>query len=355
MCREVPVFAASPMLTSIEIAGLRGIKGAKIAGLGPVTMLVGSNGSGKSSILEALGLLCAGSDVEAAFSAVSRREWVGLAGTAYWFDKQGCRVEGTRDTGSTLLTTVMFGPPRADIFQIALQKGARGELLGFLAGSGSAQGVVDEDGRLVERVAAHRALPFALEVAQVDRPAGARHRFGADRFSSGLRHALGRIKLTPWYDDLITYLQVIRPTLSSIESIAVGDRDEPHMFEKYPRVGYPIAYSGDGFRRALLLASAFAEAKGGVVAIDEPEAFAHPRLFSSVAKLIRRCRADGTEVFLATHSLEFVQVVLSEFSDEPGQCAVVGLRNDRGSIDPVVVGGADAHRRIIEMGDDLRL
>lgn len=219
--------------------------------------------------------------------------------------------------------------------------------------------VINADGRVVGTSQASKpAMPFALQSASVDRPAGALHRFGEARFSSALRDGLTTIKLSPWYDELFSYLQVLRPTLSSIESIAVGDRDEPHVFErdaKRGRVGYPLAYAGDGFRRSLLLAGAFARAKGGVAAIDEPEAFAHPGKFAPLTGLIRRAVGDGTQVVLATHSLEFVAATLQAFEEQPDNVAVVGLRMESGELDPLVIAGPDAHQRVLEFGHDLRL
>jgi hypothetical protein len=215
------------------------------------------------------------------------------------------------------------------------------------------------DGRIFPRLPPPKPfLPFALQNAFVDRPAGATRRLADPRFSSAHRDALTAIKLSPWYDELFSYLQVLRPTLTSIESIAVGDRDEPHIVERDPkqgRVGYPLAYAGDGFRRSLLLAGTFARAKGGVAAVDEPEAFAHPGMFGPLTGLIRRAVADGTQVVMATHSLEFVAAALQAFEDQPEKAAVVGLRMESGVLDPLLVTGPDAHRRVIEFGHDLRL
>jgi AAA15 family ATPase/GTPase len=153
----------------------------------------------------------------------------------------------------------------------------------------------------------------------------------------------------------MSYLKEIRPSIDSVESLAVGERDEPHVIEKNPRRGYPLAYAGDGFRRMLKLAAAFARTKGGVVAIDEPEAFAHPGLYRSLAKLLKRANGDGTQTFLATHSLEFTQAVLHEFDQSQNDVAVVGLSNDHGTIDSVVITGPNAYRRVVELGHDLRL
>ncbi len=188
-----------------------------------------------------------------------------------------------------------------------------------------------------------------------DRPAGARHRFAAPRSSSALRDALTAIKLTPWYDEFVRYLRELRPRLDSIESIAVGDRDEPFMFDREPRVAYPVAYAGDGFRRALLLAAALAQAKGGVAALDEPEAFAHPKMLPALTRLFQRALGDGTQILVATYNLEFVAAVLGGLDGQSESAAVVGLSFRDGAPSPVVIAGPEAQRRVVELGDDLRL
>jgi AAA15 family ATPase/GTPase len=73
------------VLESIKIEGLRGIVEADIEGFAPVTFFVGSNGSGKSTVLEAIGVACAGDDAVSAFHALSAREWLGLKTFEYLF------------------------------------------------------------------------------------------------------------------------------------------------------------------------------------------------------------------------------------------------------------------------------
>jgi len=175
------------------------------------------------------------------------------------------------------------------------------------------------------------------------------------RYSSSLRDALSEIKLSPWYDDFFEYLKLLRPSLLSIENIAVGDRDEPFMFEGPPRKGYPVAFAGDGFRRVLLVAATMAKAKGGVAALDEPEAFAHPKMFGVLCQLIHRAIDEGTQVMIATHSLEFVRAALCEFGEATDKACVVGLTMEQGVLDPLVVSGPDAFQRVVEWKDDLRL
>ena len=353
------------MITSIEIQGLRGIREGRIEGLAPLTILVGPNGCGKSTVLEAIGVASAGLSMGELFHALASREWLGLAGLRYWFADGAARVStrfsmsvGNAPAGALHKTSINIGeigvgsPPGVD------ERGPIVSLSATLDDMGS-RAWINADGLIFVMDGTPKApLPFVMQSAFVDRPAGATNRLSDPHFSSALRDALTTIKLSPWYDELFSYLQILRPTLTSIESIAVGDRDEPHTFERDPkqgRVGYPLAYAGDGFRRSLLLAGTFARAKGGVAAIDEPEAFAHPGMFTPLTSLIRRAVADGTQVVLSTHSLEFVAAALQAFEDQPEKAAVVGLRMESGVLDPLVVSDPDAHRRVLEFGHDLRL
>src|SRR5687768_7982718 len=82
------------MLTSLSIKGLRGLANASLDGLAPVTVLVGPNGSGKTTILEACGVVAAGSNVAEAWGAVMRREWLGVEGIRYIVPVGGARVSG---------------------------------------------------------------------------------------------------------------------------------------------------------------------------------------------------------------------------------------------------------------------
>jgi energy-coupling factor transporter ATP-binding protein EcfA2 len=346
------------MLTRIQIDGLRGISDADIDGLAPVTLLVGPNGCGKSTVLEAIGVACAGRSAADAFLALAQREWLGLDGIQFWFmgPERTASVAIWENSDAPVAQTAVGATTTLDmdLANAARMNGEQGELRALTLAR-PFEALINKDGAITGAISGDAFRPFTLETAFVDRPAGASRRYAQETFSSAHREALSKVKLTPYYDDFIAYLREIRPNIDSIESLAVGDRDEPHVIEKDPRHGYPLAYAGDGFRRMLKLAAAFARTKGGVVAIDEPEAFAHPGLYGSLAKLLRRANGDGTQVFMATHSLEFIKAVLCEFEKDPEVVAVVGLSNDRGHLDPVVITGPNAYRRVVDLGHDLRL
>jgi hypothetical protein len=294
-----------------------------------------------------MGVACAGGSAAAAFEALAKREWLGVDGIRFWFDEHPGEhvIANWSERSENRQVRVRLNHSSPGIFYVATPQ------------TGGDQALIDDDG-YARASGSLPFCPFQLRNAPVDRPIGARHRFLSEsRFSSALRDALGVIKLNPLYDDWVKYIRGIRPELATVESIPVGDRDEPFMTVNEPsgRKVYPLAYAGDGFLRSLPFAADLAKAKGGVAAMDEPEAFAHPRMFSSIIKLIESAVKDGTQVVFATHSLEFVREVLTAFESDTKQTAVIGLRMEDGVLDPVVIEGPDAYRRVVEMGDDLRL
>jgi energy-coupling factor transporter ATP-binding protein EcfA2 len=346
------------MLTELQIDGLRGIERAHIKGLRSLTVFIGPNGCGKTTVLEACGAICAGENGAALFRALAGREWLGLAGMNLWFRRnasagvaaqfdaplrgqESWRAAGLRLSvqGATLLSAFAFARALAEVPR----------------GGWSALARVGDDGNVLEHTEGAVLAPFTLSLPHPSRAAGAKTKLDRPQYSSELRDALSEIKLTSAYDDWFEYMRELRPSLLSIESIAVGERDEPFMFEGPPRVGYPVAFAGDGFRRSLLLNANIARAKGGIAAIDEPEAFAHPRLHRALARVFRKAVEGGTQLLLATHSLEFLGTLLQAFEGNLDDVAVVGLNLENGALSSTVFAGPQAYERIVELGDDLRL
>lgn len=64
--------------TQIEINGFRGLRSLNLEGLGRINVLVGNNNSGKTSVLEALSILCQPQNPDEWLSMVRRRDFGGL-------------------------------------------------------------------------------------------------------------------------------------------------------------------------------------------------------------------------------------------------------------------------------------
>src|SRR5436190_23050518 len=85
------------MLTTLTIQRLRGLTNASLEGLAPVTVLVGPNGSGKTTVLEACGVVAAGSSPLDAWHAILHREWLGPEGLRFIVSAKGAVVSGLID------------------------------------------------------------------------------------------------------------------------------------------------------------------------------------------------------------------------------------------------------------------
>jgi energy-coupling factor transporter ATP-binding protein EcfA2 len=347
------------MIKSLSIEGLRGIVQGTVEGLAPVTFLVGPNGCGKTTVLEAAALACAYPNPVAIFAALAGREWLGVAG-AEKVVNDTTEVRATLQPGATAASEDVVGIVVRPRFQrtsaTRLRVTCEGETERFdgrVFGSGVALAVIQEDGGIHADPEALFTIPFHRLVRMTETPARVVH--DASKGGSGLRTALGVLKQSPAYDTLINALRVLRPSILSIELMPMGDINEPWIFEGPPRQGYPVAYAGDGFARAVLFASVLARAQGGVATIDEPEAYAHPRMFSALASLLKPTVAAGTQVIFATHSLEFIETVVRIFEDTPEAISVIGLRLEDGVLESFPERGKEAYRRIVTLKDDLRL
>src|SRR5437016_9270450 len=83
------------MIEKLEIENYRGIAHGEISGLAPLTILVGPNSSGKSTILEALLLAASPGSSDALARAAMHRGWVGAATTGAMLPKQTAKFRVT--------------------------------------------------------------------------------------------------------------------------------------------------------------------------------------------------------------------------------------------------------------------
>lgn len=72
----------------------------------------------------------------------------------------------------------------------------------------------------------------------------------------------------------------------------------------------PVYVAGDGFKRLLEIAANVCSVKDGVVLIEEPECFQHPRYLKELVAILRDSVASGNQVILSTHSIELIDQLL---------------------------------------------
>jgi hypothetical protein len=137
----------------------------------------------------------------------------------------------------------------------------------------------------------------------------------AVRSSGALEDAYTRIDEAGQLPKVVTALARAMSGLTDLRILKVGEGFLLHTFcANGPPV--PAYLAGDGFKRFLALASAALNAHKGVVLLEEPESFQHPRYLEELARLLHLAAKDGTQVILSTHSIELIDLLLDAAEGE---------------------------------------
>lgn len=352
--RTMPTYS----LDAVTINGFRGLRHLNLEGLGRVTVLVGENNSGKTSVLEAMSILCNPLQPSEWLSLVRRRDFGGLDET---------RVQSIRwcfhQTGQLATPDAMFEATcemtcRGQFPLRRLQVEYR-DVLGDLADP--------EIERLSARLQRLRIREPDIDVPQPMRGSELIHTADFDElFRTDRRKrlvvweedpivrrpierrgisALSNETLTP-YSYQVNRLQVrsysesnlaqrgealelVRQFDQDVESIEVASfrGARPSLYVVHRRLGpAPLSVFGDALRRVVLLATTVATLKNGLLFIDEAETGVHvsalPRVFKWLTEAAAR---NDVQVVATTHSLEAVDALLAGVEGKGGQLVAFHL------------------------------
>ena len=328
------------MYTTLNIAGYRGLNPFHIEGLGRINLLVGRNNSGKTSILECVELVrTAGSPT--VFSSIVR--WRGEWG--YPDERRFPSINVTHlfpnhklDSGISIEAT---GGNVADSRRwrnkISVRVRRRSE---------------KEVEELPFDLLLDEEEQFLLEVFSTN----PKRRYGAGVTNEGLtalhRRPVRReinaekpvcfirtdgmtaqdavrlfdeLVLTENEEHVTEALRIIDPSLERIAAVSnaegVRSRVGPGgLFVKLKGVGdrVPIGSAGDGMWRMLGLAVALANAKGGVLLVDEIDTGLHYSVMKQMWRMVtERASALKVQVFATTHSRDCYESLAAMLQSGP--------------------------------------
>ncbi|MBN1346558.1 MAG: AAA family ATPase [Phycisphaerae bacterium] len=323
------------MIRSIEIKRFRGIRSGRLDDLPALTVLVGPNGAGKSTVLEAAIL---GSHpeqqraVQILKEGVDRR--VALARPARWFIWRGADDECAKvciglDDGQEVVTEVLVDkqgrlqvkrPPSGD-------EGTAGRKAVGRApdGGGSLNGLPNI--RFVE-----------AGIAQVSAPI---HELYTSVVEQGRR------------EEAVAIVSSVLLGCRGIEILT--DQGKPVVHLVFKDHSVPAALTGDGVLMTLRLVLELASCPKGVVLLEEPEVHQHPKAIHQSAKAIWAAVRRGIQVIATTHSLEFIDALIGEGSeDDLGKLAVYRITLDDGVLKSSRLSGQDVKFARTEIEEDLR-
>lgn len=342
-------------LDSVRIDGFRGLRNLSLDDLGPLNILVGENNSGKTSVLEALSILCNPFHPYEWLAMVRRRDFGGLDETRIqslrWCFRQSGQLADPEFmfVGRCDLACTGAFPLRhltAEYKDVVREPTAEEvERINRLRGLARAPLEMEEEWRGAELT--HTVEAGTSTTKSTSIPSGANSSIESivvqlweqDPIAGRpyRPHKKGNLPtetLTP-YSYQLNRLQVRSQSFASLAESRDGRRNvlelvsefdsnildikilslrgrTPAIYLLHKTLGpAPLSIFGDALRRAVLLASTIHMLKGGgVLLIDELETGIHVSALEGVfAWLAKAARDFNVQVIATTHSLEALDAI----------------------------------------------
>jgi len=309
-------------LTSIGIVGFRGIASGTLEKLTPLTILVGPNGCGKTTILEALQLGTSRLPQEVLQQCIADRG----GREARWLihnTEHRAIIEVRTSKSTPIVTILQQSPANANQLQI----------------------VTEYQGRSLnsQRDPSIEILPAALVDAQVTKSSN--NTYLQNLYTKAVE--LGRRSFA---QEIVT---TVIPGARGIEILT--EFSNPIIHIVFDDGSVPLSLVGDGIQRVLRIALELASRQSGTVLLEEPEVFQHPRSIRQTAKILRLSTRRGMQVILSTHSIELIDAILDEADPiDLEQLSIYRLRLEKGQLHTSRLDGNDAKFARKQIEDDLR-
>jgi energy-coupling factor transporter ATP-binding protein EcfA2 len=340
---------------SVTIDGFRGLRNFRLDDVGQINLLVGPNNSGKTSVLEALSILCNAFEPFEWVSMVRRRDFGRLDETRiqslrWCFPQSGQPIDPDQPFEGEC-TMSCEGLPLVHALRVNYQeivgdpdpqeteRRKRGLIAeGNEEQNGDTEGIKLRRGARITHSITQKfhntpsdLIPIAAEVwednpvyvglkrpyvtpLQSDTLTPYSYQINRVQVSSQSRHVFG--------EDGAMVLELVRQFDPDVRGVVIASfrGNRPAIYLDHKRLGpAPLSVFGDGLRRAVLLASTLLTLRGGgILLIDEIETGIHVSALQRVfAWLTESARNLRVRIFATTHSLEAVDAIVSAGSDGP--------------------------------------
>lgn len=339
-------------LETLTIHRFRGLRDLQLPDLGDVNVLVGSNNSGKTTVLEAISTHCRPLDALEWLATAARRhvnlpKALSLEALKWLFpqangpDEEVFRGE-TRVTGSGSYDVRESRASYSEFLSVDTVPEEDGFLPGFgererLGADLELNTTFVDSGTLFrnsssqsrsntvrlwqdERFTTHeRTLEPFLPVATIT---------PISHWTEGKQiRRLTEATLLGMKHEVLDALQMFDPDIQDLELLSKRGAIAT-LYIQHERVGLaPVSTFGDGIRRALVIAVTIPMVAGGVLLIDEVETSTHKTVLRSFLKwLIMICIEHQVQLIATTHSLEALDAVLGPKGENVDQVVAYRLQ-----------------------------
>lgn len=336
----------NPIFKEVTISSYRGLQDISLTDLKQANILVGNNNSGKTSILEAISILCSPLD-PFTWMEVSQRRTSGLSRLVRYIRPDLESIEwmfpsfyNTQTSESKKNISISAESSQLNyrlevLSQLSLIKGSRNP-----SDDENQDNLELEDAELLQEgveitITASPGLPLEQFTlfgnSQVNFQFWQSERF---IYRSRSNKYFESITISPSYlgegiivkqfssiireddsqkEELIKLIQLFDEDIIDIQ--VLEERSLPKLYLKHRTLGLtPLYIFGDGIKRLLGIAMnvlVLTPNKNGVLLIDEIETSMHKSILGDVFKwLISVCSLYNIQLFITTHSLEAVDAIL---------------------------------------------
>lgn len=347
------------MITGVKIERLRGIREGELTGLAPLTILVGRNGSGKSALLDALLIGCAGNAGDALGRAVRRR--ISVSHGARWITWKRGEAGATKTTmfpehGEPVVTEISemnAGGLKAGEAAFRVQSWSKADEVpgGGLKNALEWLVTFRSDNEYDRRGSGQRKLDF---VRLIDPAPGANQ--------SPLWKVYDRVLNAGHKREAIALLAEVVEDFDDL-TMSAEDDATPALRLLYrsnatpdASRGVPIGLAGDGVYVLTRVALELATCRSGLALVEEPEVHQYPRTLWRIAQAIIAAVKRDVQVVVTTHSLELIRMLLEQAhaADSLARTGVVRVRLAGGQLISSNLSGQEAWVATEQIGDDLR-
>ena len=348
------------LVKSVSIRGLRGIAEGTLSDLSGITVLIGRNNTGKSTVLEALYLATAGCDSdmlkrETLKYVLTRRGWFGLSTVDWLFfeRKRSCDITLNLENGTHVKARLKLEPPEAEDISVLESRGLSVDKLTSI--NSSTRGAftrvlkhyIDANGRYNAIIKSTVGNP--VKTLFLDWEAVASYGHPEECYSLMVKS--GGIKAKNMVLDVVAQKYRVK----DLQPLKEGDRWV--LYVVHEGFSIPIYLIGDGLRLALVYLMLLSVASDALLLLEEPELHQHPGLLELVAEAIVRSHAQRRcQVVLSTHSLELIDLLIrkAEKLGVSDSLIVHRLSLEQGKLSSVSYSAQEAKELREELEYDLR-
>lgn len=310
--------SAPPVITSLNIQSFRHLQGLKLV-MAPVTLVVGGAAVGKSTVLEAVGLVLRPTDAGQWSSMLRRRDMDVSIVEGIWTIFPDYFVQENLSKPIAVSATLEPSRTRGRTQTHMLACAGLGDTLYV-----DVRNTIHFADEAATQVAEKRLWFPGNDTQERIQPACSTFSLGmgtyGKMFVEGFRSAIDR----GYKEMVLRLLQAFDETIENISIVAAYDKETIALHiagkEGRPahRVGLPTV--GDGLRRVLALGLSLARAARGVLIVDELESGLSIDVMQGVIKTFFQI-ADQlqVQVVASTNSLELIDMVLVTLEDVPAQ------------------------------------